>query len=116
MFKFKTIPKHHFLDGSPFWYVSQREYGYVDEETGQINIPFDYVYTDENTQWTSTITTVGDFNAGITVNSPEGDIIFEANEGGVFHGDESLTTEERVREIFREEYYNILREDIENGV
>ena len=32
MFKFKTIPKHHFLDGSPFWYVSQREYGYVDEE------------------------------------------------------------------------------------
>ena len=116
MFKFKTIPKHNFLDGSPFWKVSQREWGYVNEETGQINIPFDYVYTNENTQWTSTITTVDDFNAGITVNSPEGNIIFEANGGGVFHGHEPLTTEERVREIFREEYYNILREDIENGI
>jgi len=42
MFNFKTIPKHHFLDGSPFWYVSQREYGYIDEETGQINIPFNH--------------------------------------------------------------------------
>lgn len=106
MFNFKTIPKHHFLDGSPFWCVTQREYGYINEETGQINIPYDYVGGLTNT----------DVIAGITVNSPEGTIIFEANGGGVFHGHEPLTTEERVREIFREEYYNMLREDIENGV
>ena len=97
MFNFKTIPKHHFLDGSPFWCVSQREYGYIDEETGQISIPFDY---------TTTITNLNtDYTTSIAINSPEGDIIFEP-----------LTTEERVREIFREEYYNILREDIENVV
>jgi len=106
MFNFKTIPKHNFLDGSPFWYVSSRQYGYIDEETGQINIPYDYV---------GGLTNIDVF-AGITVNSPEGNIIFEANGEGVFHGHEPLTTEERVREIFREEYYNMLREDIENGV
>ena len=106
MFNFKTIPKHSFSDGSPFWYVSSREYGYIDEETGQINIPYDNVFTFTDCEVVP----------GITVNSPEGDIIFEANGGGVFHGTEPLATEERVREIFREEYYNILREDIENGV
>ena len=102
MFKFKKPPKHHFLDGSPFWCLSSRQYGYVDEETGQINIPYDV-------ELTNTV-------AGITVNNHIGDVIFEANVGGVFHGNEPLTTEERVREIFREEYYNILREDIENVV
>ncbi len=106
MFNFKTIPKHHFLDGSPFWYVSQREYDYIDEETGEISIPYNSVLT----------LTDCEVVPGITVNSPEGGIIFEANGGGVFHGNEPLTTEERVREIFREEYYNILREDIENVV
>ena len=50
MFKFKTIPKHNFLDGSPFWYVSQREWGYVDELTGQINIPYDTPYDLDFTQ------------------------------------------------------------------
>jgi len=102
MFNFKTIPKHSFSDGSPFWHVSSREYGYVDEETGQINIPYDGG--------------PGINIPGITVNNNIGDVIFEANGGGVFHRTEPLTTEERVREIFREEYYNILREDIENGV
>ena len=104
MFNFNTIPKHNFLDGSPFWYVSSRQYGYINEETGQINIPYDVELG--NT----------DVFAGITVNNHIGDVIFEANGDGVFHGTEPLTTEERVREIFREEYYNILREDIENGV
>jgi hypothetical protein len=102
MFNFNTIPKHNFLDGSPFWYVSSRQYGYINEETGQINIPYDGG--------------PGITIPGITVNNNIGDVIFEANGDGVFHGTEPLTTEERVREIFREEYYNILREDIENGV
>jgi len=106
MFNFKTIPKHHFLDGSPFWYVSQREYGYIDEETGQINIPFNHELT----------FTDCDVAPGIIVNNGNGDVIFTANENGVFHGAEPLVTEERVREIFREEYYNILREDLENSI
>jgi|SaaInlStandDraft_2_1057019.scaffolds.fasta_scaffold144158_2 hypothetical protein len=104
MFNFKKPPKHHFLDGSPFWCLSSRQYGYVDEETGQINIPYDVELTPT------------DVFAGITVNNNIGDVIFEANRDGVFHGNEPLTTEERVREIFREEYYNILREDTENGL
>ena len=106
MFKFKIIPRHNFLDGTPFWCVSSRECGYVDLETGQINIPFNHELTFTDCEVVP----------GITINSPEGDIIFEANSGGVFHRTDPLVTEERVREIFREEYYNILREDLENGV
>lgn len=66
MFNFKTIPKHHFLDGSPFWRVTQREYGYINEETGQISIPFDNELTFTDCEVVP----------GIIVNSPEGDVIF----------------------------------------
>jgi len=105
MFNFKTIPKHSFSDGSPFWYVSSREYGYINEETGQINIPYDNLtFTD------------CEVVPGITVNNNIGDVIFGVNENEITWNGSDLMTEERVREIFREEYYNILREDIENGV
>ena len=73
------------------------------DETGQINIPFDYVYTATHDPF-----------AGLTANTAEGETFFEANEEGVFYRNEPLVTEERVREIFREEYYNILREDLDN--
>ena len=106
MFNFKKTPRHNFLDGTPFWCVSSRECGYVDLETGLINIPFNHELT----------FTAAEVIPGITVNNDNGDVIFEANEDGVFHGTDPLVTEERVREIFREEYYNILREDLENGV
>ena len=52
--------------------------------------------------------------AGLTFNTNEGETFFEANEEGVFYRNEPLVTEERVREIFREEYYNVLREDLNN--
>ena len=85
MFNFKKPPKHHFLDGSPFWCLSSRQYGYVDEETGQINIPYDNVF------------------AGITINNNIGDVIFEANENQISWCGNDLMTEERVREVIREE-------------
>jgi hypothetical protein len=108
MFNFKTIPKHSFLDGSPFYYVSQREWGYIDELTGQINIPYDVDFT-------TTITDTPTYQ-GVTVTNGQGGVIFEANENQITWNGSDLMTEERVREIFREEYYNILQEDLENGV
>jgi hypothetical protein len=92
MFNFKKPPKHHFLDGSPFWHVSSREYGYIDEETGQINIPYD------NVGLTNT-----DVFTGITINNNIGDVIFEANENQISWCGNDLMTEERVREVIREE-------------
>lgn len=112
MFKFKKIPKHNFLDGSPFWYVSQREWGYVDELTGQINIPYDTPY---DLDFTTTITDTPTYQ-GVTVTNGQGGVIFEANENQITWNGSDLMTEERVREIFREEYYNVLREDLGNGV
>ena len=81
MFNFKTIPKHSFSDGSPFWHVSSREYGYVDEETGQINIPYDGVFTG----------TKCEVVPGITVNSPDiGDVSFLRLMGVVFFTEPNL--------------------------
>ena len=91
MFK-KQIQRHDFLSGGP---ISQYE------------IPF---------QTEPIITNDRQTDIGITFNNANGNTIFTANENGVFHGVEPLTTEERVREIFREEYYNILREDTENNL
>ena len=95
MFKFKIIPRHSFVDGGNYYLVSSEQVvNNWNDETGQINIPFDYVYTATHDPF-----------AGLTVNT---------NEEGVFYRNEPLVTEERVREIFREEYYNILREDLDN--
>ncbi len=101
MFKFKKIPKHNFLDGSPFWYVSQREWGYVDGLTGQINIPYDLDFT-------TTITDTPTYQ-GVTVTNGQGGVIFEANENQITWNGSDLMTEERVREIFREEIEEVLR-------
>lgn len=105
MFNFKKIPKHNFLDGSPFWVVSQREWGYIDELTGQINIPYD-------ADFITTITDTPTYQ-GVTVTNGQGGVIFEANENRITWNGSDLMTEERVREIFRNEYYNLLREDFE---
>ena len=104
MFKFKIIPRHSFADGGNYYLVSS-EQGVTTwaAEPGQINIPFDYVYTPTHDPF-----------AGLTFNTNEGETFFEANEEGVFYRNEPLVTEERVREIFREEYYNVLREDLNN--
>tara|TARA_R110000868_G_scaffold151101_1_gene374697 strand:+ start:229 stop:540 length:312 start_codon:yes stop_codon:yes gene_type:complete len=96
MFIFKTIPKHSFLDDSPFWYDSQREWGYVDELTGQINIPYDTPYDTPTYQ-------------GVTVTNGQGGVIFEANENQITWNGSDLMTEERVREIFRGEIEEVLR-------
>ena len=104
MFKFKIIPRHSFVDGGNYYLVSSEQVvNNWNDETGQINIPFDYVYTATHDPF-----------AGLTANTAEGETFFEANEEGVFYRNEPLVTEERVREIFREEYYNILREDLDN--
>ena len=105
MFKFKTIPKHNFLNGSPFWYVSQREWGYVDELTGQINIPYDTPY---DLDFTTTITDTPTYQ-GVTVTNGQGGVIFEANENQITWNGSDLMTEEMVREIFRGEMDEVLR-------
>ncbi|MDB4326344.1 hypothetical protein N9966_00865 [bacterium] len=105
MFKFKTIPKHSFIDDSPFWYVSQREWGYVDELTGQINIPYD---TPCDVDFTTTITDTLTYQ-GVTVTNGQGGVIFEANENQITWNGSDLMTEERVREIFRGEIEEVLR-------
>ena len=105
MFKFKTIPKHNFLDGSPFWCVSQREWVYIDELTGQINIPYDAPY---DVDFTTTITDTPTYQ-GVTVTNGQGGVIFEANENQITWNGSDLMTEERVREIFREEIEEVLR-------
>lgn len=109
MFNFKKIPKHNFLDGSPFWVVSQREWGYIDELTGQINIPYDTPY---DVDFNATITNVPTYQ-GVTVTNGQGGVIFEANENQITWNGSDLMTEERVREIFRNEYHNVLRENFE---
>ena len=91
----KQIQKHNFLTGGP---VIQYE------------IPFE-----DGTLGFNTITPENDFtieliNPGITVNNGIGDIIFTATENQLQWVGGDIPTEERVREIFREEYYNILRE------
>ena len=103
MFNFKTIPKHNFLDGSPFWHVSQREWGYVDTLTGQINIPYDVPYDVDFTTTTDTPT------QGVTVTNGQGGVIFEANENRITWNGSDLMTEERVREIFIQEIEEVLR-------
>ena len=105
MFKFKTIPKHNFLDGSPFWYVSQREWGYVDELTGQINIPYDTPY---DLDFITTITDTPTYQ-GVSVTNGQGGVIFEANENQITWNGSDLMSEERVREIFRGEIEEVLR-------
>ena len=105
MFKFKTIPKHNFLDGSPFWYVSQRGWGYVDELTGQINIPYDTPY---DLDFTTDISVTPTYQ-GVTVTNGQGGVIFEANENQITWNGSDLMTEERVREIFRGEIEEVLR-------
>ena len=105
MFKFKTIPKHSFIDDSPFWYVSQREWGYIDELTGQINIPYDAPH---DVDFTTTITDTPTYQ-GVTVTNGQGGVIFEANENRITWNGSDLITEERVREIFREEIEEVLR-------
>jgi len=110
MFKFKTIPKHSFLDDSPFWYDSQREWCYVDELTGQINIPYDTPY---DVDFNTTITDIPTYQ-GVTVTNGQGGVIFEANENQITWNGSDLMTEERVREIFMQEIEEVLRRsDIE---
>ena len=111
MFKFKTIPKHSFLDNSPFWYVSQRELGYVDELTeDQVNIPYDTPY---DVDFNTTITNVPTYQ-GVTVTNGQGGVIFEASENQITWNGSDLMTEERVREIFMQEIEEVLRRsDIE---
>ncbi len=107
MFNFKTIPKHNFLDGSPFYYDSQREWVYINELTGQINIPYDVPY---DVDFTTTITDTPTYQGvtvtngqGVTVTNGQGGVIFEVNENQITWNGSDLVTEERVREIFREE-------------
>ena len=92
----KQIQKHNFLTGGP---VLQRE-----------------IYFGGDWAWTSTVTDnpiTFDTNVdvGITIDNGIGDIIFTATENQLQWGGSDIPTEERVREIFREEYYNVLRED-----
>jgi len=109
MFKFKTIQKHNFLDGSPFYYVSQRERGYIDELIGQINIPYD---TPDDLDFITTITDTPTYQ-GVTVTNGQGDVIFEANENQITWNGSDLMTEERVREIFIQEIEVLRSSDIE---
>lgn len=93
----KQIQKHNFLTGGP---VIQYE---IPFEGGTLG--FNTITPDNNL----TIEFM-DVNPGITVNNQIGDIIFTATENQLQWGGSDIPTEERVREIFREEYYNILRE------
>lgn len=92
----KQIQKHNFLTGGP---VIQYE---IPFEDGTTVIP--------NNDVTIEFRDVRDVNPGITVNNQIGDIIFTATENELQWVGSNIPTEERVREIFREEYYNILRE------
>ena len=89
----KQIQKHNFLTGGP---VSQRE-----------------IYFGHD--WTSTVTdnpiTFANVDVGITIDNGAGNYIFTATENRLQWNGDDIPTEERVREIFREEYYNVLRED-----
>lgn len=90
----KQIQKHNFLTGGP---VLQREIYFGDD-------------------WTSTVTDnqiIFDTNVdvGITIDNGAGNYIFTATENRLQWNGDDIPTEERVREIFREEYYNVLRED-----
>ena len=63
MFKFKIIPRHSFADGGNYYLVSSEQVvNNWDDETGQINIPFDYVYTPTHDPF-----------AGLTFNTNEGE-------------------------------------------
>lgn len=93
----KQIQKHNFLTGGP---VIQYEIPFEDGTLG-----FNTITPDNNL----TIEFM-DLNPGITVNNRIGDIIFTATENQLQWVGSDIPTEERVREIFREEYYNILRE------
>lgn len=86
MFK-KQIQKHNFLTGGP---VLQYELPFDTE------ISFDFSVD----------------NWAIDDGPIEGQLTI--NDEGVLYNGEPVPTEERVREIFREEYYNILREDLDN--
>lgn len=77
----KQIQKHNFLTGGP---VLQRE-----------------IYFGDDWMWTSTVTN----------NQPTFDVVSFSMDVQAYYNGEPMVTEERVREIFREEYYNVLRED-----
>ena len=77
----KQIQKHNFLTGGP---VLQRE-----------------IYFGDDWVWTTTI----------TGNPPTFDEVSFNMDVQSYYGGEPMVTEERVREIFREEYYNVLREN-----
>ena len=66
-----------------------------------INIPYDLDFT----------TTITDTPTppSFTVTNGQGGVIFEANENQITWNGSDLMTEERVREIFREEIEEVLR-------